>query len=940
MCLWHLKLYSRTIWTPIINRIISQNYGRVISFKTHSISKEKPMNCFKTRSTKSCLPNNSRAHCYFLLLFFLCLVFISGPAAATQQNTVFLPIQVNSPDGGAELIDKVDSILNSIVSDKNYTMLDRKQTAALVDFSGTWPPPLKTLKQLAESTGLDYVAVGSLTVIGNQISLDYKVYDLLSLEPPKHYFVQDKSLDEIESGVSEIIGQVDGYTHHELIIGSIAPEGNKRTDSGAILMKIKTQIGDLYDPSTLRADLKAIHQMGAFKTAEIIVTDSPKGKAIVFKVVEKPVITAVRYKGTDEIDEDDVREAADFREQSILNQVKINRAVDNIRQLYKEKGYHNTKVTADVTFPDTEKAVLDFTIEEGAKTYIKEITFKGNAAFDHDDLEDVIETSEKGFFSWLTESGLIKMDMLRNDAAKIGAFYHNNGFLEAKVGEPIVQQKEEWLHITFVIQEGPRFKIGTIDFTGDLITEKEKLLERLSIRDETYLSRKSLREDILSLSDYYSEHGYAFAEFDPNIDKSASGKRLDIIFNIDKGDLVYINRIIISGNTRTRDNVIRRELAIEEGGLFDSKALRKSNQKLQRLSFFEEVNITPEPTADKTKMDIMIEIKEKPTGKFSIGGGYSSVDHLVFMAEISESNFLGRGDKLSLKGTLGGSSDQYTLSYTNPRLFDSQLSWGVDAFDMMREYTDYTKDSKGGALKVGYPIFEKWRAYFKYSLTDTELTDVDDDASYIIKESQGIELTSAIQLSLKRDTRDRLYGATKGSRHLLSVKYAGGPLQGDSEFTKVTASTSWYFPMFLKTVFHFKASAGQIFENETDKLPVYERFYLGGINSVRGFDYAGISPKDPVTAELIGGDKMWYANFEFIFPIAAEQGVNGVLFFDAGKVMGDDDSWGFSDYRTSVGIGLRWLSPMGPLRIEWGYNLDPEEGEDQSIWDFTIGGVF
>jgi len=244
------------------------------------------MNCFKTRSKRSSLRNSSRTHYNFILLFFFFFIFISGPAAAIEQNTVFLPIQVNSPDGKAELSTQVDSILNEVVAKKNYTMLDRSRATALVNYSGTWPPPVKILKQLTESTGLDYVAVGSLTVIGNQISLDYKVYDLLSLEPPKHYFVQDKSLDEIESAVSEIVRQVDGYTHRELIIGSIAPEGNKRIDSGAILRKIKTQPGDIYDPSTLRADLKAIHQMGYFQTAEIIATDSPEGKKIVFKVVE------------------------------------------------------------------------------------------------------------------------------------------------------------------------------------------------------------------------------------------------------------------------------------------------------------------------------------------------------------------------------------------------------------------------------------------------------------------------------------------------------------------------------------------------------------------------------------------------------------------------------------------------------------------------------
>lgn len=898
------------------------------------------MNCYKARAQRARLLNSFPVQSCFFMLLFTSLLFIVSPAEALEQNTVFLPIQVNSPDRITELSTTVDSILKKVVSQKDYTMLDRSRTSSMVDFSGPWPPPADILKQLMESTGFDYIAVGSLTVIGNQCSIDYKVYDLLSKELPKHYFVQKNSFDDIESGIEEIFGHIEGYTHRQLIISSISPEGNTRIDSGAILRKIKTQVGDIYDPSILRNDLIAIHQMGSFRTAEIIANDTPEGKEIIFKVTEKPVITAIKFKGTDELKEEDIQEAANLKEQSILNQITINKAIDDIKTLYKTKGYYNTQVRADITYPEKDKATVDFIIDEGVKTYIKKIEFKGNTAFDTDELEDVIESGEKGFFSWLTESGLIKMDLLRQDSARLVAHYHNHGYLEAKVGKPTVKQEKEWIYVSFAIQEGPRFKIGTIDFAGDLIAEKEELLEMVSARNQTYLSRITLMDDILQLTDFYSERGYAFADFNPSLNKSSSGKRLDIVIHIDKGDLVYINRIIISGNTRTRDNVIRRELTIEEGGVFDSSALRKSNKNLQRLSFFDEVNITPEPTADKNKMDIHIDIKEKATGKFSIGGGYSSVDQLVAMAEISESNFLGRGDKLSLKASLGGSSDRYTLSYTNPRVFDSQLSFGFDLFDMMREYDDYTKDSRGGAVKVGYPVFEKWRGYARYSMTDTKLEDVDDDASYIIKESQNIELTSAVQFSLSRDSRDRYYAATEGSRHVISLKYAGGPLQGDSQFTKITASTSWYFPLFLNTVFHFKAQAGQIFENETDKLPVYERFFLGGINTVRGFDFASISPMDSETDELIGGDKMWYANFEFIFPIVADQGVNGVLFFDVGNVMNDDDNWNFSDQRSSVGMGLRWLSPMGPLRIEWGYNLDPQADEDSSIWDFTIGGIF
>ena len=415
----------------------------------------------------------------------------------------------------------------------------------------------------------------------------------------------------------------------------------------------------------------------------------------------------------------------------------------------------------------------------------------------------MIETSTKWFLSWLTEAGLLNRDKLEQDSARIVAFYHNNGYLEAKVGEPEITQEEEWLYIKFVIEEGPRFKVGTVNIEGDLISDKDVFLDMLAIRNEEFLSRKVLRDDIMRITDYYAEQGYAFAEIRPKMDISETGSRVDITLTVDRGDLVYISRIAIRGNSRTRDNVIRRELEIAEGGVFNTKGIRDSTRNLQRLDFFEEVNITPEPALDPSKMNVSVDVKEKSTGQFSIGAGYSSVDNLILMGEISENNFLGMGHRLSLSANIGGRSSRFNLSWTNPRINDSRVSTGIDLFNWEREYDDYTKDSKGGAIRFGHPIWGKWRMFESYSYTDTELTDVDDDASFIIRESQNVPVTSAVKVSFVRDTRDRLYGASQGSRNSLSLKYAGGPLGGDSQFTKGEVKSSWYFPIVYGTVYAF-----------------------------------------------------------------------------------------------------------------------------------------
>lgn len=877
-----------------------------------------------------------------LALVLLLVLFNILPAWSASQKTSFLPLNIHSPSDRKILQAKADNELQEVLASTDINFIPRKDAEKLADYEGPWPPSAKTLKELAEKTGSENIVAGDLTVIGNKLSIDIKFFDLLSPSNPTFFFQTAESLDGLKVALGKISSDIKNHLLREFRIASIAPEGNKRIDSGAILSKILTKVGDPYSQTGLRNDLKEIFKMGFFNDVQIDIKDSPQGKNIIFRVIEKPVINTIVYDGIDELKEEDIKAAANIKEHFILNPTKISAAEEAIKNLYKTKGFYNSKVTSTITYPDDKGANIRFSITEGNKIFIKEISVEGNVTFTDKELLGEIETGEKWFMSWLTDGGLLDMNKIQQDAQKIVAYYNNNGFLEAKVGEPQISQKEEWLFVKFIVEEGPRFRVGTVDVTGDLIGDKEKMLALLSVREQKYVSRQIIRENILALTDYYAESGYAFASIRPVTTKSPAGDRMDVTLKVTKGNMVYIDRITIKGNTRTRDNVIRRELRIAEGGLFDSKAIRQSTQALQRLMYFEEVTITPEPSLDPNRMNVIVNVKEKSTGTFSIGAGYSSADNLILMGQIAENNFLGRGDTLSLSANVSGKSSRYNLSYTDPHLNDSPLSWGADLFSTNREYDDYTKDSKGGGIRLGYPIFEKWQIYGNYSYTDTDLTDVSDTASYIIRNSVDLHVTSAVKVSLIRDTRNKKWGASEGSRNAVSVKYGGGPFGGDAEFTKFEGSSGWYFPMPLRTVFHANLSAGQVFENQTDKLPVYERFYLGGLNSVRGFKYAKISPLDSVTAERIGGDKMWYTNTEIVFPLLETQGLMGVLFFDAGQVLNDDENLGDNNdgIKKGSGIEVRWLSPMGPLRLVWGYNLDPVKGEDDSVWDFSVGGTF
>ncbi|MFV0436276.1 MAG: outer membrane protein assembly factor BamA [Desulfopila sp.] len=893
------------------------------------------MKFFRQHSLSFC----SRPAPAALALVVTALLLIPVFSQAAETTTAFMPLKVNSARNVTELTGSADKYLAESLAGHGITLVPRSQAQALANYQGTWPPPPTVLQNISSSTGKDNIAVGSLTMIGNRISVDLKVFDSLTPATPQYFYSETNTLQGLSTAIDSVVLDALAYTQRDLRIGTISPEGNKRIDSGAILRKISSRAGGAYNPATLREDLKAIYSMGYFNDVQIDVTDGPKGKDVVFKVVEKPTIAAVNFKGVDELKEEDVRGAANIRQHYILNPNAINAGAEAIKQLYKSKGYYNTQVHTDISYPSDEGAVVTYTVDEGKKIYIKKISFEGNTAYDDDELLSQIETKEKGFFSWITASGRLEMDVIKQDEGKIISFYNNHGYMDARISEPEISQEDEWLYITFKISEGNRYKVGTVGVSGDLITDQTTLVDLLTIRDKEYIDLSAVREDVMSITDYYAEKGYAFAEARPAMDKSASGDRVDITYRITKGDLVYINRIIIKGNTRTRDNVIRRELRVAEGGIFNSKALRESSQGLQRLQFFDEVNITPEPTIEPNQMNINIEVKERSTGTFSIGAGYSSVDHVILMGSIAENNFLGRGDQLAFTGNISGRSSRYNISYTNPHVFDSELSWGADLFNTKREYDDYTKNSTGGGMRVGYPLYEKWRIFGNYSYTNTDLSNIDDDASYYIKESSKVPITSSVEVSMVRDTRDKVFGATEGSRHMASIQHAGGIFFGDAEFTKVEASTSWFFPLFWKTTLHIKGAAGQAFEKNTDsKFPVYERYYLGGISTVRGFKYGKISPKDQ--GDRIGGDQMWYTNTEFIFPLLESQGLQGLFFFDAGQVYGNLDRRSDDSPETSAGFGINWLSPMGPIVIVWGANLNPNDSEDKSALDFTIGGTF
>lgn len=875
-----------------------------------------------------------------------CFALLSVGASAVEdwrpaagQKTVFLPFKILAPAGEQKQIERLaDRRLDAILKRNQLQSYPRDLAAPLLN--GPWPPPPRLLAPVLGKLGLRWVAVGSITRIGRSLSIDLVLHSLTG-EPSRSWYRTVASANELADALQYLVGEVLASTGRYPLVRSVAVEGNSRIDTGAILRHVSTQVGDRYDEKRLREDIKAIYRMGYFDDVRVYAGRAEDGKRVVFQVKEKAIINQVSITGTDELKEKEVREVVTVAPNTIVNERKVKESAAAIRRLYKEKGFSHTTVTSRITKVQNGRVNVEFAIKEGKKLYITSIVFQGNKAFDDDDLKEVIETSEKGFFSWLTESGILRRDVLEQDAARLAAFYHNHGFVDARVGTPEVRERKDGLEVIFPVAEGRRYKVGAVRLDGDLIEPAAKLLAGLALPRQEAFSRKVLHDDITRLTDFYANRGYAYADVLPRIDKDEAAGVVNVTLRIEKNMLVHVNRIVIKGNTRTRDKVIRRQMRIKEQEIFNAAALRKSSKRLRRLDYFEDVQISPEPAAGDDLLDIVVRVKEKPTGTFSIGAGYSSVDDFMFMGEISQDNFMGKGQRLALQADISGSGTRYNFSFTEPNLSDSDLLFGVDLYKWSREYDDYTKDSTGFALRFGHPLWNRWYLSWSYGYDHTNLTDLDyANLSSAIRDSLDINVTSYVRVGLSRDTRNHRYAPTKGSIHAVELKYAGGPLGGDSWFTKVKGSTSWYFPFFWKTTLHLKAAAGFVTENTGGELPVYEKFYLGGMNTIRGFKNGQISPRDPLTGDRIGGAKMWFINEEIIFPLLEENGLLGVVFLDAGNVYDTSDNWDFSRLKRSVGLGLRWLSPLGPLRLEWGYNLDPVGDEDRSNWDFSIGGSF
>lgn len=883
------------------------------------------------------------------LLGLVWVLVWSGTAMAAESiRVMLLPFEIRSPQDLSYLSQEIPSkIKGQLAADGADVVMP---TAIPHAFSGHETE----IRSLAMESGAGYAVWGRLVFEDAMFALTAMVMDTTGQRPVEPLTFTGEGIESLPGAVRTLSSELGDKLFQRLRIAEIRVSGNRRIEADAIQIAIKTKVGDAFNARRLSDDLKAVYAMGYFEDIRIDSTDSPGGRIITFQVKEKPTIKDIDFKGNLALSDDKLKENLDIRAGSILNINALRKNMQRIEVAYKEKKYHNVKVSYETKELNNHQINLIFIIEEGEKVQIKEITFVGNKAYSTKKLKKMMKTAEKGFFSWISSAGEFNRDQLNQDLGLLTAFYHNSGYVQARFAEPEVVQKENWIYITIKLSEGDRFTVASVDVEGELILPKAELLSTLQISKEKYFNREVLRKDMLVLNEIYSNYGYAYADASPDIKQDLEKKEVLITYVLEKGEQVYFDKIIIAGNLRTRDNVIRRELEVEEQGLYSGARLKRSVRNLNRLNFFQDIKVDTVKGESPNTMTLKLNVEEKQTGTFTIGGGYSSVENVFLTGSISQDNLFGRGQKLTLRTQIGGTTNQFILGFTEPWLYDIPLSMNINAYKWSRDYDEYERDSAGGSFRLSYPIFTDTRLFGGYSFDVGEITDVDElEASQDILELTGTFITSAVSTGITFDNRDRIINPTRGHDHRLSLEYAG--IGGDIGFAKITGDLGYYYPLIWEIVGFAHLKAGYVSKNSGMTLPDYEKFYLGGINSIRGFDWRDINLKETVYRDTdgnpdtpleaveveTGGEAMIQANVELIFPVAKSAGIVGVVFFDTGNVFKGIADIEFGELRQTAGFGIRWYSPMGPIRFEYGHVLDPKPEDDASgKWEFTMGTAF
>jgi outer membrane protein insertion porin family len=771
--------------------------------------------------------------------------------------------------------------------------------------------------------------------------------------------------------------------------------GNRRVSKDDFLTYLHEHPRDTFAPEALIRDVRELWDSGFFDDIQVELDRSDEGVRLRFLVRERPNIMSLDWEGNSEIDKEKLAEGVEVKPNTILSYPALRRSTQKIRDMYAEKGYFLAEASFEVTPQKDNEVSVKFIIKEHEAVTVRRVTLIGNTHISDDELSEVMFTGQSSFFSF-GSGGVFRQDAFERDVMMINATYYDRGFLSVSVSAPRVMLTPDrsGIEVTLVINEGPQYRIRQLgiherDASGrevEPIGGRRHLREMVRAKGGDFFNRAELAKDLQAIRTMYRDEGYANVEADPQTVLDPDQKMVDIVVAIRRGPPVRFERIEVRGNTKTRDKVIRREMQIAEGELFSETGLETSKRLITALGYFERVDVSTEQGSAPDKINVNVEVAERATGTFQVGAGFSSIENFILTAQVQQMNLFGNGQSLALQAQVSGLRQMVNIRYIEPYLLDSNFSGAIDLYDQLRIYNDFSQTTRGGAFTLGYPLSKP--PYLRASLTytgdmnrvSTSTTTTFFGTASAISVFQRLPLanlfsdgfTSSLRPALTYDTRDNRLFPTSGVFLLGSAELASTIFGSENQYLRYRANGRFYFPLGSGFVIKFNGEFGAVTSPRSEGVPIFARFFLGGILDVRGFRLRSIGPRLPLNASLdpnsmpisngasFGGNLSYYQNLELEIPIIEKVGIRGVIFTDAGNAWNLEQVYcnaahgamyavtdacfhGLSSLvrlRTSYGAGIRWFSPLGPLRFEWGFPFSPLPYEDSNVFEFTIGNFF
>lgn len=730
---------------------------------------------------------------------------------------------------------------------------------------------------------------------------------------------------------------------------SVEVRGNRIVSTNTILSKIQTKEGLVLRQQTVNEDIKRLYATGFFEDVKLEVEELPEGYKLIAEVDEKPIIKQITIEGATSFKEEKLRKTLGVIEGQILDRKAVKKGEEEIRKLYANKGYRFVDLQTEVSLdPQTKEAVISIKIFEGKKFKITKISFEGAHAFKDKQLRKLMKTKEKFWFLF----GTFKEADFEKDLEKIGFFYQKEGYLDVKVSPDFKYNKDnDTIQILIKIDEGPHYVTGEIKFKGNTLFPESELWQQLEMLPGLTYSQYYIAQDIEKIRQFYSSEGYIEARVVPDVRLNRDSNKVDIVYEVQEGDLYFVEKVQIRGNTKTRDKVIRRELRIRPGERFDGKKIDKSKERLENLNYFEEITYDTEPTdAGSNRKDLIFRVKEKRTGELSFGGGVSSIDTFMGFAEISQRNFdifnwprfTGGGQSLSLRGQIGTIHQEYDFSFVEPYLFNKPISWATNIFANSQDdkNTLFGEQRMGASTTLSRLFKDVLRVGSGYTLERVKLTDVADNAPTTVTEFEGTNWLSRLRAFTTFDNRDNVFSPTKGRVISLNGELIGSFLGGDQEFYILRSGYTEYFTFHKKHQIEFQArlATSQAF-GKSSTTPAFDRFFAGGLGTVRGFNYRRVGPQED--GEAIGGQTLAVANLDYTFPLPFLDAFRGVVFIDAGSVSPDSYNIDFGKFAISVGPGIKVKTPIGPLAFYYGLPIANRDTKDKNgRFEFSLSRSF